>query len=1640
MTLIGGYQNIETIGNTRRSITYRARRESDGLPVVLWVLQTDAARMSDLARLKHGYEAIQRIDSESVIRVLAVEDMGAGILIVLEDFPGVPLRHVLRERPKLGVGEALELAVRLTGAIADVHRVGVVHGDIRPQNILVGEDGRLKLTRFGATHAVTREDEELYDKTIIEDLLPYISPEQTGRMNRRVDYRTDLYSLGAVLYEALTGARPFAAPDPMAIIHAHLALLPEPPLAIEPAVPAPLSDIVTKLLAKNAEDRYSAAEGVLYDLTECRRQWAEKGRIDAFAVGQRDRKDLFQIHQKLYGRARDIEALTQAFEDVLAGARKIVLVSGYSGIGKSSLVQEILKPLARERGYYISGKFDQFNRDTPYSALIQAFEALLKQVLSESEERIERWKQEIEQALGSNGQVVCDFIPSLRHLLGEQPPVPALGPLEAQSRFSLYFTKFVAVFARPTHPLALFVDDLQWVDPASLTLIQALLSSDGMESLFFCGAYRDNEVSPGHPFLMAIEELKKGGLEVTPIVLGPLAREHLIELTADSLRTRDVAPLAEVVLKKTGGNPFFVKQFIRHLYESRVLDFDPARGWRWDLGRIDALEHTDNVVALMAQTIRRLPASAQETLKLAAAIGNRFDLRVLSTVSECSPDEAYERLEPALREGLVQSTGEVYRFAHDKIQEAAYSMIPAESRPAFHYRIGQLLLKDLDLMEGHDLFDCVTHLNSAGDLVADPSERAALCRLNLKAAERAEDAAAFRAALRYLEQGMARLPEDPFRHEYELALAYHMRKGFMESLCERHDDALRTLSIAFDNARGRLDQTKVRRLRINVQVLKNDLPAGLHEGLEVMRAFGIDLPLFPDDATLSAELAATLSLIGDRTDEELLALPQITDREIAALQEVLQELFTPCYFLATNNFGITVMKILQNTLRYGISRSASYGFVNFGVFLCSRMDIDNGYRFGRLATELAARYPDRKSEAMLYCMWGGLTQHWKEPYSVYKETVLKGLHVGLETGQYIWAFYNTINTTTNSLLQGLSLSEMRAEVSSYQPVFKLDKFNAIMWMVGSVAQIVHNLTTPVERPAKLKGEWIDVDAILEDARRIDSLASIFFANFYSVILGVFQGAYEDTAAIAYDTDPTAVGVSSWHGTPSHHFYAGVALTRASDAAPPDRRAAYIEKARGFAEKLERWAGHCPENLRHRWLLLVAELRRTEGDSGAGDAYDVGIAAAREGRFVQDEALGNELCARHYLDLGKAIIARAYLAEAQKLYLRWGATEAALRLARDFPDLAPPLDRRLLQVAPTAAPTTSQVEARWPTTAPLDVLSVLKASQAISEELILPRLLERFMRIILENAGARRGFLILKREKPDARLVIQAEGDVEQANVEVLRSIPIDACDRLSARVVHYAARTGESVVTADAASEDRFASDPYIVKNGSKSILATPILRQGEIAGVIYLENDLVVGAFTPEQIEVLRILSAQAAISIENATLYARLEDKANERTADLRKAHEQIMEMNIAQQARQEQEMREKTQLIRRQEDLIRALSSPIIQIWDDVLTIPVVGELDDVRSTEIMQSLLERISSTRSRYAIVDLTGVRDLDAATADRITRIVKAVKLLGAKAIITGIQPTVAQVMTSLEADLSDVATHRSLREGLRACMADRHR
>ncbi|WP_437294400.1 AAA family ATPase [Sorangium sp. So ce426] len=1638
MLTLPSYHSVSHFDPGGDSARYRAIRASDGAPVVLKVLGSGGSRVVDRARVKHEYKHIAQIESERVVKVYGVEEHDGELVLVLEDTAGDELGSYLAARGRLDVGACLDLAISMAEAVRVLHGHGIVHGAVRPKSFLVAGGGQARILNYGVDAAITHEGESLYSEAVLSDVLPYLSPEQTGRMNRGVDHRSDLYSLGVLFYRMLTGALPFEASDPLELIHAHIALVPEHPAAHRADVPATLGDVVMKLLSKNAEDRYQSASGLVADLRECHRR-IERGRIERFDLGQRDAAYGLQIHQKLYGREEGIRRLTEAFHAVLCGARKVVLVSGYSGIGKSSLVQEILKPLAREKGYYISGKYDQYNRDRPLGPVLQAFDALLRQILSESEERIARWRAAMIEGLGSNAQVICEVLPALDHLVGAQPPLPSLGPVEAQNRLNLTFQRFVSVFTSQKRPIVLFLDDLQWIDAASLSLVNALLEADGLGAFFFCGAYRDNEVSSAHPFIRAVEDLRKGGVEIEPIVLTPLELPHVTALLGDSLGRSDVGQLAALVLKKTGGNPFFIKRFLKTIHDSGAMSFDQAGRFSWDLAAIGALEYTDNVLDLMASNIRRLPAPAQDALKLAAAIGNRFDLGTLATVSACSVDAFYARVEPALKEELITSDGALHRFVHDKIQEAAYSMIPVEERPSLHHRIGTLLKEALG-PDARGLFDVVNHLNRAGDLLSDPGARLDLARMNLRAAERAEESSAFDAALKYLAEGIARLPADPWESEYELTFALTTKMGLLQALCGRPDDALATLDEPLARGRSRIDRTRAHGLKVRVHILKADLHAALEQGLVALRAFGIDLPPFPSDEAVAGDLDATLRFLEGRPMESLCDLPRLADPELAVLHGVLEEMISSCYFLASNNFGFCVMKILRDTVQYGVSQSSVFAYVLFGQMLCVSGRIELGYAFGETAVELHRRYNDKRNDPILACMWGAFVMHWRVSYEKGRELLFSGIHAGLETGQYVWTFYCMTNANTATLLLGRPLAEIEAESRSLLPIRKFDRWNFITWMVCCVGQICENLMSPDPGPTELAGEWVQIQELVDGAIQVNNQASLFFTIFYRLLLRLFQGDHAAAAALAFEANPRIMGIAGWQGNPAFHFYGGVALILAADSADPETRERYLDKAHAFGEKVAFWASHAPDNLRHRHLLLSAELARVRGDSRVAlDLYDEGIRAAEEGGYLHDTALGNELCARCTLELGRATLARAYMMEAHAAYARWGAASAMVRLERAYPELL----RRELPVAPAmpAAPAIPAAPAMpaAPGTIPpvvarddLDVRSVLKASQALSGEIVLPRLLEALMRIMLENAGARRGFLILK---TDGGLTIEAAGDVAGERIERVASVPLGSRSDLAASVIQYVARTEESVVIDDAPSDPSFAQDPYVRAARPRSLLASPISHQGRVIGIVYLENALASAAFTRDRVELIRLLSAQIAVSLENARLFAQLEEKVEARTAELRAAHAELRALYATREREQEERMLEQRALIEQQREVIHALSAPILQVWDGVLAVPLIGALDGERASELMQSLLDAVSRGDVRFALLDITGVETIDEAVADHLVRIMRAVELLGVRPIVTGIRPAVARTMTSLDVDLRSLGTHATLRDALKLCM-----
>jgi len=770
MIKLTGFSISEHLSQSPPVIIYRGKRRTDSTPVILKVLDIEFPLPIQLARIRHEYDLIRSLDHPGVIRVHSLEKIHHSLAIVMEDFGGIPLR-AYASKNALRLDERLKIVRRVGAILGDIHSNGVVHKDVNPNNILVNpQTGEIKLIDFGNAARIAHENRQPKNPDHLEGTLAYIAPEQTGRMNRPVDYRSDYYSLGITLYELLLGRRPFEAQDSMELVHQHIAAVP-PELHLEDAaIPVAISRVVSKLIEKNAEHRYQSAVGLCGDLDECIAALAAGVPLEDFSPGRHEISDRFSLPSKLYGRDAEIHRLLDAYARACAGTPGIVLVTGYSGIGKSSLINEIHKPITRSRGYFVSGKFDQFRRNIPYSALIQAFQNLLHQLLTESDERIAHWRERLLAALDGNARVVMEVIPELEHILGLQPEVPPLAPQEAQNRFNFYFLNFVRTFAREEHPLALFLDDLQWADHPSLNLLELLGADGDCKHLLIIGAYRQNEVAASHPLQLALDRMKKSGAAMEEITLDILPQEVVCEIITDTIACADdrVHPLAALVYRKTAGNPFFINQLLKTLHDTKLVSYDYAnRAWTWDVAQIERIGITDNVVELMAGNIRKLPDAAQRLLKLAACIGNRFTLQELSVVGEAEPAAIAEDFHAALHAGLIIPIGdeyklfgsgaagdarEDYRFLHDRVQQAAYDLLSEEEKKQAHHRAGVLLLENTpEAQLDEKLFDIVNHLNQAVDLMTDAASRHRLAELNAMAAVKAKHAIAYEPALRYIE-------------------------------------------------------------------------------------------------------------------------------------------------------------------------------------------------------------------------------------------------------------------------------------------------------------------------------------------------------------------------------------------------------------------------------------------------------------------------------------------------------------------------------------------------------------------------------------------------------------------------------------------------------------------------------------------------------------------------------------------------------------------------------------------------------------------------------------------------------------------------------------------------------------------------
>ena len=1573
---INGYQLVEQLYSSPQSIVYKALQLTKQQKVIIKVLANDEPSAYELARFRNQYAITKSLSIPGIIRALSLEPYEGSQALVMEDCGGISLE---RYAQPLTLASVLEIAIQLADILHDLHQHRVIHKDIKPANILIHPQFKqVKLIDFSVASVLPKETQALQSPQMLEGTLSYLSPEQTGRMNRGIDYRTDYYSLGVTLYQLLTDKLPFSGDDPLELIHCHLARIPVPVSQMNSEVPGAVSAIVAKLMAKNAEDRYQSALGLKHDLVQCLSAWTRTGEISDFVLGEQDISDRFLIPEKLYGRDTEVAALLAAFERVSEGAAELMLIAGFSGIGKTAVVNEVHKPIVKRRGYFIKGKFDQFNRNIPLSAFVQALQGLIAQLLAESDEQLAYWRSQILSAVGDAGQVLIEVIPELVQIIGEQPPVPVLSGIAEQSRFNVLFQKFVGVFTSAKHPLVIFLDDLQWADTASLALTERLLKDQA--HLLMLGAYRDNEVSSAHPLTLTIEAIEQQvSVQTLSLMALPLAEVNQLVAETLSYSVEAAQPLAELIYRKAKGNPFFMTQFLKVLHSEGAFSFNTSQGrWEYDITRITALTLSEDVVEFMAQQLQKLPADTQNVLKLAACVGNQFELDTLVMIAEMSATEVAQALWPALQEGLVLHTNQLYklfqanqdktnqdeinqdevksseakdavkqpcvnltyRFLHDRIQQAAASLIEEGDKQQTHLRIGLLLLKNTPVEERDSrIFDITNHLNTGmegrkEEAIALP---VALSELNLLAGKRAKKANAIATAANYFSLGLQRLPEHSWNDRYALTFDLHRRSGECAYLSGDFSGSQQLLETALQQASSDFDKAKIYAITMNLFMTQgDDFQAGIRAGLDGLALLG--LTVSSEAIALQAQLATDQAQVQQRLEKldiaQLYHHPVQSDPAQNLTMRLLVDLWALSYLDGNGDLlNMTVVQIVLASLKGGNTSLSAFGYVTYAMNLAFGQEYKTAYQLACLAQQLNEKFNRTDLVGKINNLFCNAINPYNRPLATNIELYQTSYRCCMECGDLtygVWALFLGVWTRFDI---GESLVSVNQEAERYlDAVVQIGDVNMhrAYWVLQRVVQHLSAEADRVEEDTaqsetlskRDQGRWSLDDETLKEAECLARWQENNFEhgiNWYHYLKAQLLYTYEQYGAALQIfravEDKVAANVGFFPVTKYYFYYLLVLTALYPDATEAEREVYWPVIEQHYAQ-LQVWADSCPENFRHQALIAAAEMARVcdrdyERTAETIDLYEAAIAAATESQFVHHEALANELAAKFYLSWGKERCAVGYLQVAYAAYARWGAaaktTDLEIRYSGLLVSVLPirgeavttqaqtvPQQTTLQQVSLHRAASrtagsslhgsslhssslhssssSSMQSAAFASSSSvmthLDLAAVLKASQSLSGEIELDRLLATVLHTALETSGADRGILLMPQAKA---WFVEAVATVDRA--PQVYSTALSAFTEIPQSVIRTVKRELKPMVVDYAATHSTLAYDAYICRQAVKSLLCAPIMRRGQLVALLYLENRVTVGAFTRDRVETLQMLAAQAAISITNARLYQQVE-----------------------------------------------------------------------------------------------------------------------------------------------------------------------
>ena len=1438
---------------------YRGARSAEGAPI-LTLVATGADRELLSRRLEREFAQRDMLDERWSARPLSIALDARAPTLLLTD-PGSQ-SLIRRMGQPWEISLFLPVAIGIASALGKVHQAGLIHRDLKPGNLLVDFDtGSTWLTGFAFASRLPRERQSLGPPEVIAGTLAYMAPEQTGRMNRSMDSRSDLYALGIVFYEMLSATLPFSASDPLEWIHCHVARQPVHLSERQPMVPAMLAAIVMKLLAKTGEDRYQTAAGLEADLRRCRQEWEADARVTAFRLGGEDVSGRLAIPEKLYGRAAEIEALLGAFERVARGDVEFTLVSGYAGIGKSSVVNELRNIIAPAHGIFVSGKFDQHLRDMPCSPLADAFRELIRQILRGDPAGIASWKGEIDAALGSHGSVLFELLPELVALMGPQAPLPALSTAESTLRFQSAFRRFIGVFAREDHPLILFLDDLQWPDPATLSLVECIAVDPEIHHLHLIGAYRDNEVAADHPLMSTLAAIRASGRRVEQLELGPLSVEEMTLLVGDalSLASQQAHPLARSVHEKTGGNPFFAGQFVASLEEEGFLRFDtPSMQWTWDARGIAAKGHTDNLLDLMVRRLWRLPGPTQEVLQVLSCLGRHADFATLTVI--CGPEAAmHAHFGPAVKSGIVIADEGHYRFLHDRVREGAYALVPAQARAAMHLRVGRVLSNALSREAlAERIFDVANHLNLGLALVSNDEELRRIAEIDLQAARKAKASTGYEAACNYLLAGIEALGPEGWERAYEQSFALRFELAECETSRGRLDEAAAVVDEMLRRSRVKVDFARATVQRMTLQMMRAEVDLVVRTGIAALLTFGQAIAERPSDDDVHADCTRLWLAMADRTIESLVDLPMMDEPEMAAVMSVMVRVGLASYFTNANLHQVIAARLVELTLAHGLSESSVYGCAGLGSCLGPIFGRHaDGERLSRAAVAIAGKGGYLAFEAGA-CVALQEAVLWTQPVAEAVAWVDRSAKLAKAAGALLFACYAVEHRLTDLLFRGDPLDAVWCESVTSLAFSEKSGVRHVGAIIASMQGFIQALRGSGSEPqvhdreieARVQGSHVPV---VECFHGILQMQRLF-------LLGDPSGALLAGEKIVPVLWSARCHIQAVH----YRVFQSLAIAACHPQADPARQREWRIVLDANLAALGRWAASCPSSFSHKHALVAAELARLDGRGmQALVLYEQAIREATASGFIHDRALSCELAGEFCLSQGLQAAGRAHLREARRAFVLWAAHRKVELLDERHPEIA----------EPTAASQSPTIEA------PLehvDLAAIVKVSQTLSGEIVHVRLIEKLMTISLQHAAAERGLLILR--KPHT-LVLEAVASTRDDGVSVERVNRALAPTDLPDAILQQVLRTRRSVMLDDARQPGEFSRDDYLREKNPRSILCLPLIKQQQLVGVLYLENNLASHVFTPARHAVLDLLSSQAAISLQNADLYAQLEQEVAER-----------------------------------------------------------------------------------------------------------------------------------------------------------------